>query len=67
MNTKQVILTWRQRFFDSNITQTHVAENTGVSLSTLNKIIGGVIPNPTVDTFDKIEGYLRSVETQDAS
>lgn len=62
-NIKKKIDTWKWRIVRVEETLITFSEKSGVSLSTLSLSINGK-RNPTLDTFEKIEGTLIKLEEE---
>tara|TARA_R110000851_G_scaffold311291_1_gene471411 strand:+ start:383 stop:571 length:189 start_codon:yes stop_codon:yes gene_type:complete len=57
MTAKETVKSWKWRIPKAGFNQTNFSEAHKLGRSNLNDYINGRV-NPTIDTFDKIEGIL---------
>ena len=60
MTSKETVKTWKWRAHKADLNQSKLAFDLSISPSALSEYISGK-KNPSMATFDKIEGYLKGL------
>lgn len=62
MTNQEIIESWRYRIFNKSIKQLDIARLSGLGITTVHRVLNGIVADPKASTVDAIESAIQELE-----